>query len=292
MKSTIFEKFNAAPEHEPRHKEWTEYINAGGRGTGLNEVLPKDPQTGITKSLIELGDSDTAIEYHIRLARAVGYGNIVVGAGDHRNVAKHLENEVWKHEDLAVATTEKQEDTGGDLIKAVRSPENHFGKYVLIKNVDTFVLLDEDEVMEQHEASGAGATFVVSERKGMKNYNALVVGWDGRILGNDEAADTSKDPAYDEKDVAYRASSTGIIAINTDILKEYPWQPGDGPLSIYRDVLPELMRQGKLHAYNNRELMMYDVGKKESYQKTIQNPAFIKILQEFEKQLKNKHSPV
>ncbi len=60
------------------------YINAGGRGTRMESVFEKGDH-GVTKALIDFNDKPM-VQNHVNLLRELGFGNIIVGAGDHLNI--------------------------------------------------------------------------------------------------------------------------------------------------------------------------------------------------------------
>lgn len=237
------------------------YINAGGRGTRLEPIMPKG-EKGITKALIDF-DNEPIIQKHVDLLSKLEFGKIIVGAGDHLNIEKYFKNK--KTNNLIVANTEKQEDTGGDLIKAVRQIEN-CGENILVESVDTILYVKNlSQLLTQHEQTKATATIVLTTKKGVPNENAFFVEKDGRVVYTKEVQDESntKEP---ESWTGFRGSSTGVVIFKTDFLKNHPWQSGQGMLSIYRDLIPELISRGELYAYDNENNLFVDTGTPDKYQ--------------------------
>ncbi len=261
-------------EIEELFKQTTAYINAGGRGTRLESVLSKDDKIGITKSLIKFGGKDPIIKYHIERLAKKGFNNIVVNAGDHFNVKEYLDS--METEKLKVITTDAQEGTGGDLIRAVRELPD-VGKYILINNSDTLVDIDEGDVLKQHKDSGAEATFVVSRKT--KDIPSFYVGKDGKIIFYRKAKSEYSVLEPEKEDIAYPASSTGIVVFNTDLVKNYDWQPSDGQLSIYNQIVAKLIKEGKVFAYDNSKKFFVDIGTPNDYKRVMRHPILKKILE-------------
>ncbi len=251
-------------ENSPEFKEselrknTTVYINAGGRGTRLNPVMNKT-EKGITKALIEF-DGEPMIQKHVNLLLRLGFPKVIVGAGDHTNVKNYFKGQ--EDERLIVVNENHQEDTGGDLIKAMRAMHNHT-KNVLVENVDTILYIENiDELLAQHERTNAVATIVLTTRKNVPNEGAFYVDNNKKVIFTDEARNKLNKPTNWS---GFRASSTGTILFDSIFLKSYNWNSGDGRLSIYRDIVPELIKNGALYAYNNGNNMFVDIGTPEKY---------------------------
>ncbi|MFA6533496.1 MAG: NTP transferase domain-containing protein [Patescibacteria group bacterium] len=251
---------DAEAEKKKLFNQTTVYINAGGRGTRLESIFPKGP-SGVTKALIDF-NGKPMIQNHTDLLSELGFKNIIIGAGDHLNIKEYYAGQ--ENERLSVVNTEKQEDTGGDLIKAVRETENN-GENILVENVDTVLYVKNvAELLAQHEKSGATATIVLTTKKGVPNEGAFFVDENGKVVFSREAREEYGLAEPDEW-AGFKASSTGTVIFKTDFLKSYDWQSGQEPLSVYRDLIPELIKQGGLYAYNNENNLFTDTGTPEKY---------------------------
>lgn len=251
---------DAEAEKKKLFNQTTVYINAGGRGTRMESIFPKGP-SGVTKALIDF-NGKPMIQNHTDLLSELGFKNIIVGAGDHLNIKEYYAGQ--ENEKLSVVNTETQEDTGGDLIKAVRETGNN-GANILVENVDTVLYVKNlAELLAQHEKSGAMATIVLTTKKGVPNEGAFFVDENGKVVFSREAR---KEYGLVEPDewAGFKASSTGTVIFKTDFLKSYDWQSGQKPLSVYRDLIPELIKQGGLYAYNNENNLFTDTGTPEKY---------------------------
>lgn len=266
------------PEQEKKEllKQTTAYINAGGRGTRLGPVLAKDEKIGITKSLIKFGGEDPVIQYHVDRLIKRGFGNVIVNAGDHFNVGEYFKRK--EIEKLQVVNSETQEGTGGDLIRVIRENPN-VGKYIIIHNSDTLIEIDEGEILKQHKESGAEATFAMTRRTDVPNQGAFYISKDGRIIFNREVISEYSLPEPKKEDIAYQASSVGVVVFNTETVKNYNWQPTDGPLSIYTQIIGKLIKEGKVFAYDNGNNFFVDIGTPKNYKKIMRHPILKKILE-------------
>lgn len=238
----------------------TVYINAGGRGTRLESIFPKGP-SGVTKALIDF-NGKPMVENHSDILLKLGFKNIIIGAGDHLNIKEYYKGK--ENDRVNVVNTKIQEDTGGDLIKAVRESENS-GKNTLVENVDTVLYIqDLGELLAQHEKTGATATIVLTTKKGVPNEGAFFVDESGKVVFSGEAR-KERGLSEPEEWSGFRGSSTGTVIFNTDFLRSYDWQSGQESLSVYRDIIPELIKRGELYAYDNGKNLFTDTGTPEKY---------------------------
>jgi NDP-sugar pyrophosphorylase family protein len=254
---------NKIEQKEQLLAETTVYINAGGRGTRMESIFSKG-ERGITKALIEF-NGKPMIKSHVDLIKNFGFRNIVVGGGDHQNVADYFSK--LDLEDVEVVTTSQQEDTGGDLIKAVRENENTFGASILVENVDTLLYVKTiNDLLKQHKKTKALATIVLTTKKGVPNEDAFFVDGNGKVIFSKESRsfDNSNEPINFK---GYRGSSTGMVVFDKERLLNYRWQAGDGKLSIYGDIIPDLIQQGGLMAYNTGKVFFIDTGTPTNYKR-------------------------
>lgn len=256
-------------------KHTTAYINAGGRGTRLETVLPKDAQRGITKALIDFKDQPILL-YHVDRLERLGIGKIIILAGDHRNIDELVGEKLRTYPNVELRFEENQQGTGGDLIKAVQAEQGP-NMYALISNVDTLLDVDEGMVLLQHKKSEAEATIVLTTRDNVPNQGAFLVDEKNRVIVNSEARTRVEDITPPEK-YMWQGSSTGMVVINREVLSTHPWQPESGSLSVYGDLLGEIYRRDGLYAYDNGEKFFMDVGTPATYGKMKRHPVLKDIL--------------
>lgn len=247
----------------------TAYINAGGRGTRLESVLPKDTDRGITKALIDF-KGEPIVLYHIERLIRRGVGKVVVLAGDHRHIEERLGERLRQYPNVELRFEEEQRGTGGDLIRAIRSEQNP-NDYALVCNVDTLLDVDEGAVLMQHKETGAEATIVLTTRIDVPNQGAFVVDEQHRVVVNREGGTTVDEIVPPEK-FMWQGSSAGMVVFDTKSLSTSEWQISSGELSVYRDLLLEIGRRGKLYAYDNGKNFFMDVGTPRTYDKMNRHP--------------------
>ncbi len=66
---------------------------------------------------------------------------------------------------------------------------------------------------------------------------------------------------------------------NTDLVKNYDWQPSDGQLSIYNQIVAKLIKEGKVFAYDNSKKFFVDIGTPNDYKRVMRHPILKKILE-------------
>lgn len=246
------ELFRGIEEERNVFERTTVYINAGGKGSRLNLVAKKygipGGGDGNSKALIKAGeDGDTLIDHHAGVfLKTFGFGQVIVGAGNHFNIRTHFEKK-GPDQRLSVINTLHQKGTAGDLIEAVRHLDS-VGENILVENVDTFVYVDNlQDILEQHEQSGAKATIILTTQKGVPNEGAFYVDEEGMVVYSEEANEKYNLPKP-QNWAGSRSSSTGIVIINSEYLINFDWDSRDGELSLYEDVLPKLIKTGNLRA--------------------------------------------
>lgn len=260
-----------SPEERERRevlKNTTAYINAGGRGTRLEAVLPKEIERGITKALLDFKGQPILL-YHVERLVRLGVGKIVVLAGDHRNIEELLGEKLRSYPNVELRFEEEQWGTAGDLLRAVQQETNP-NRYALINNVDTLLDVDEGSLLLQHQKSGAEATIVLTTRAGVPNQGAFIVDATNRVVANREAGTTIDEIAPPKKYV-WQGSSTGMVVMNTGFLiqKEDLKQPA----SLYKDLLGEIGCHQGLYGYDNGQRFFMDVGTPDTYSKMQRHPS-------------------
>jgi NDP-sugar pyrophosphorylase family protein len=253
----------------------TGYINAGGRGTRLNEVFDPDPTIGISKALLEIGRRPIPlINHHINRLASVGISTIIAGVGDHRNVAQHVRTAYRGNPNVHVIEAETQLGNGGDLVMAARTYRQLFSGPVLVSNCDTILDVDEMALAVQHYLTGAGLTIALTEKKGVPNEGAFYVGNDSSVVYSAEA--TTEPPTAEVRErTTYQASSTGALIVESELLRNMNWSPEDGSLSLYRDVVGSALGQDALYGYNNGINLFIDVGTVDTWRSVTEHPEIV-----------------
>jgi NDP-sugar pyrophosphorylase family protein len=256
----------------------TGYINAGGMGTRLNPIFTADPRRGVSKAILEVGVPPIPlINHHINKLDAAGVPVIVAGVGDHGNVADHVRAEYREKSHIHAIEAETQLGNGGDLVMAARTHRDLFAGRVLVANVDTILDINEAELTEQHEFTGAGLTIALTENRGVPNEDAYYVGYNSAVVYCAEATTMPPDDEVAEY-TSYRASSTGALVVEGDLLRDMSWSPDDGPLSLYRDIVGFALGQGAVYGYNNGTRTFIDVGTVDTWNAIQAQPELIQPL--------------
>jgi NDP-sugar pyrophosphorylase family protein len=249
----------------------TVHINAGGRGTRIEPVIPAHlihPTLGVSKALLSVGTEKTPlIDHHIANLLNIGAGSIVAAVGDHEHVGRRVLQRFADQPRVHAVGTMRQRGTGGDLLDALRTYPEYYAGEVMVKNVDTVLDIDHDEFLDQHRQSGGGLTIALTQNRGVPNQDAFYVAGNSRVLYSAEAAANQIDETTAAQQAAWRGSSTGAIIVDRELLHDMP--DDDEPLSLYRDVVGFALGQGALSAYNNHDKFFLDVGTVQTWHQAV-----------------------
>lgn len=237
------------------------YINAGGRGTRLNGLFTPDPNTGIAKALLEIGEPNVKlVDHHIANLRAQNIERIVVAAGDQRDVYEYVQDTYTDCPEIRATRSIQQLGTGGDLIQYARSEESSLP--LLVQNVDTILDIDLDEFVHSfsmQKQMGALACIALTRNKGVPNEDAYCVNsTTSKVMHSAEFGDSKPSPLAITD--TYRASSTGAVVLDANFVRNQAWSEQDGESSLYRNILRESQNHDKLYAYDNGFGFFRDVG--------------------------------
>lgn len=234
------------------------YINAGGRGTRLNGLFTPDPETGISKALLEIGNpSVKLIDHHIANLHDHDTEHIVVAAGDQHEVYEYIQDMYIQDGSVEATKSARQLGTGGDLVCYARQSDT--SSAILVQNVDTILDIDLRDFYKEFSLQrkmGGLATIALTLNRGVPNEDAFFIDETSRVVASTEFAPM---PVL-EQSVDYRASSTGAVIIDPDFLRRQNWRESDGQLSIYGDTLRQAQEEQALYAYNNQNRFFRDVG--------------------------------
>lgn len=243
------------------------YINAGGRGTRLNGLFTPNPNTGIAKALLSIGDPEVRlIDHHVANLRQQNIERVVIAAGDQPDVYEYVRDVYADDSALTVTRSVDQLGTGGDLVEYARSVESK--SPLLIQNVDTILDIELQDFFGYFVAKrrlGALAVIALTLNKGVPNEGAYAVANDGLVLHSSEFGSSNEEEKVDN----YRASSTGAVLMDIESIKSRPWRRQDGQLSLYGDCLDSVWRRNSLYAYNNQYRFFRDVGTIATWQASL-----------------------
>jgi NDP-sugar pyrophosphorylase family protein len=239
----------------------TGYINAGGRGTRLRAVFQPHERRGVSKALLTVGRPPIPlIEHQINKLAHAGVSTIVAGVGDHDNVAQHVRTVYNGRPGIHAIYYHDQLDNGGDLVRAIRERPELFADNVLITNVDTLLDIDEGNFLAFHRDRGGDLSIALTLNRGVPNEDAYYVGSDDEVIFCAEANRNDIPIEVAVEKCAYRGSSTGALIASRDMLSGLAWEPEDGPLPLYREVVAYALERGSMFAYNNGQRLFTDIG--------------------------------
>ena len=242
----------------------TGYINAGGRGSRLKSIFDSDPDFGIAKALLEIGEpAIKLVDHHVKsMIGQAAIKNVVVGAGDLSQVAYYAENQYKDNSEVAVVNScgFPQLGTAGDLVLAVRKEPELFGEQILIKNVDTILDINDSQFVSFHQLAKSALTIALTRKRGVPNEDAFYLDADGKVIYCEEAHFNPLDKDSIDHLISRRGSSTGAVIVSTSFIESISWEPDDGQLSLYRDVIGEALSQGAVAGYDNNDNFFIDVG--------------------------------
>jgi mannose-1-phosphate guanylyltransferase len=143
-----------------------------------------------------------------------------------------------------------QAGTGADLSRCLDAlPAGAF----LVWNGDTIVDLDISNLLTPGQQRPHAGTIVLTRRPDVPNHNAWYVDHDATVLATAESDPPPTPPAA----YAWRGSSTGVLLPTTHLLAPHASAPVP---DRYRAILPALIRQGALTAYDNGHRYFLDFG--------------------------------
>jgi NDP-sugar pyrophosphorylase family protein len=244
----------------------TGYINAGGRGSRLSELFTSDSRTGVAKALLEVGEPPIPlIDHHVATMARAAFANIIIHAGDQTVVAEYVRDTYRPSDGVHVLTSEERLGNGGDLQRSVALYPELFSRALVISNVDTIVDIDLVDFASHHQKSPAAMTIALTQLPDVPNHNAFSIDQYGRVLHSRESSPAAL-TARQSKRVAWQASSTGVVAIDTQFVRKHVQAPRDGSeFSLYRQVLAQALAKRALGAYDNASRFFLDVGTVENW---------------------------
>lgn len=232
-------------------------IFAAGLGTRLKPLTNDRPKALVTVNGV------TLLEHVIRRLSAQGFDEIVINV--HHFADLIIDFLRQKHNfGLTIHVSDERDrllETGGGIKKALPLLTQTSEQPFLIHNVDILSNADLRTLFEEHRASGADATLLVSQRKSSRN---LLFDNDKRLRGwmNLDTRQT-KPRDFDDtelRDLDGRAFS-GIHIISPTLFRDFDaWQ---GKFSVI-DFYLSLVESRMIKASEQEGLHLIDVGKLEN----------------------------
>ena len=133
--------------------------------------------------------------------------------------------------------------------------------HIVICNADTINEAPLDLIFKEHLNRGFdnNATIVLTRRADVQNAGAFAVASNGQIIRSFEDKKIGKPP---HPNAAWHGASTGILIFSRKLLHEVS---SGLVLSLERDILPRIISQGKLFAFDNGNRFSLDIGTPERF---------------------------
>ena len=147
-------------------------------------------------------------------------------------------------------SAQKQRGNGADLLSSISEMHSDL---LLVCNGDTVVDVSLPGLFAFHSGHNKVASIVISRRTDIPNAGALSVDSDGLIVASTEA----RVPSYALRTPSWVGGSTGMFLCEYSFLSTL--RPDEFP-SIEMDVLPKLIQNNQLYAYDNDQNLVLDYG--------------------------------
>lgn len=214
----------------------------GGLGTRLRPAVPSLP-----KALASVGDRPF-LELLVRQLAAQRICHLVMCTG---YLAEQVEAVFQDGSGLGVTIEYSNEavplGTGGAL-KLAQSYLRHESEFLLL-NGDSFFEIDFNELIGFHRKHGGLATIAAVRVENASRYGTVQVRPDSRVIGFAEKAGKN----------APGIVNAGVYVFGSAVLAQIP----DGPVSLERDVFPQILERGVYAA--ERQGLFIDIGTPEDY---------------------------
>jgi len=219
----------------------------GGRGTRLRSIVPSMP-----KPLAPVGDRPF-LELLIRQLRIQHIRNVVLCTGYQAEQIKHIFGDGSKL-DVAIEYSRELEPMG--TAGAVRLARRYLQQLdgFLVLNGDSFLEIDFRRLIDFHYTHGGVATIAAVAVPNADRYGAIATDTNGRIT---TFAEKSGEPGPG-------LINAGIYVFGMKVLEHIP----EGPASLERDVLPNLLSHGA-YAFEQHG-MFIDIGTPADYARAQQ----------------------
>lgn len=259
-------------------------VNAGGIGSRApKNMAPAGTKGEALKALFSVGEPPiTLIEHHVNYHLDSGATSVVASVGPHQKVANYIASRYASNDRVQSFQVERALGIGGDLLRLMRRGEiaEYAGSLVVITNVDTIADINIQDLLKSHIKNGAELSIALSTLHGVPHEGQYLVGDNDRVVYCGECPEGAKvNPSASVGIDGFplwsrQGSSTGAVVANTELLISYPWSPEDGPLSLYSDMVGQVLSRGQVAAYDNEDRYFTDLGTNESWQRA-QEPGLL-----------------
>ena len=219
-------------------------VLCGGLGTRLRPVVPDRP-----KAMVEIYGRpflEILVEY---LARS-GFRRIIMCVGFKAEaIVSYFEQKRFAFVDIIFNFERTLAGTAGAIAEA---RPLFLSERIVVLNGDTFCAVDYNDLLKKHTARGSVATLVVCRAPDRSDYGSVKM--DRQSIVRNFAEKTSGGSGW---------INAGIYVLSLGAIEQFP---PERPLSMERDILPNLASCGKLWAYRTSG-PFFDIGTPERYAK-------------------------
>lgn len=219
-------------------------ILAAGKGTRLGPLGAR-----MAKAMLPVGGRPF-LELLATRYLAAELRPVVVAISHHaEDIRAHFADVRWGDDGLILHGT-CQKGTGGDVLNAMaRVPAGRF----VVCNGDTVLDIDIRAVLTFQDRAPDQGVIVLTRRRGVPNENAIVIDDGNVVTASFEAAH----PPTGVPPCSWRGSATGTLVLHHGLLEGIN---RDGPSSLEQDILPVLIEQRMLRAFDNGLRYFLDFG--------------------------------
>lgn len=247
--------------------EVTAYINAGGRGTRLDGVVPADPVNGIAKALVEVGQPPIKlVDHHVNKLRRAGIERVIVGIGHQASVGRYINERYSNSDEVLAIGTGRQLGSGAELQTVMTKRPDLFNPHIYVCNVDTILDISEEDFLRFHKAGSKALSIALTETTGVPNEGAYYLDHDQTVIYSAEIPDNSIALEDAQAQATSRASSTGAVIVDRDYLQHLELPRTKSEVSLYRHVIGAAVCSQQVQGYNNGTRMFIDVGTRRTWE--------------------------
>lgn len=220
-------------------------VLAGGKATRLGQICKHAP-----KAMMEF-NGVAFLEYLVSWLE-VNSCRVVVSTGHNANpIIRLFKNKAWQERGVSVLQETTPLGTGGAIRFCLNSTQSQI---LFVCNGDTVLDLDLGVVLQYHKRNQHPVTAIVTRNEGVPNQGAIKVE-NGLVTEFDESGESYTLHASTSY---YRASSTGCYFFDRRIILDF--FPADTNCSLEREILPHLVKNHVVYAFDNGRRFFGDFG--------------------------------
>lgn len=228
-------------------------ILAGGWSTRLGNICRDTP-----KAMLPI-HGHPFLAYVVTHCLRNGLSSVTILAGHMGNVIVcYFSQYPWTNQPVHVVLDEPG-GTATDLLKGIKSISS---TDILVLLGDVLVNIPLNDLILYHYHNLAPCNIVLTRLRGVPNEDAFLVGENNLVLFSHESSLHLSQKMPGDDQIFWKGSSTGVSIFRKDELlalddRKYR--------SLEKEVLPDLIRQHKVMAFDNKKRFFLDFGVPERY---------------------------